>query len=787
MEKNIDINKGLSQEQVNDRIRAGLVNYDDAPKTKTIGEIIRDNFFTYFNFLNLMLGIAAFVAGVVKGNLFDGLKNCLFMGVIIVNSIISIIEEVVSKSIIDKLSVVSENKADVLRDGIVRELPLDQIVMDDIIKLSLGHQIVSDCVVVDGEIEVNESLITGESNAIKKKKGDELLSGSFIVSGRATARVIHVGKDNYVSKISSEAKYKKEVNSVVMQSFTKMLKVLSIMIIPIGIIMFINQYLVTYEISESLYATVASLIGMIPEGLILLTSSVMAVGIIKLYRVHVLVQELYAIETLARVDAICLDKTGTLTEGRMKVVKIINSKNYDMDECEDFFADYTLASLDNNQTMLALKDYFKGDKVEATNRIDFSSDRKYSAIEFDNYSLYLGAPDIVLKDKYNKDMDEYVEDYRVLALGYKEGKLDDNLNNIKEVGYVLIEDVIRPSAKKTLDYFKNNKVLVKIISGDNVKTVMSIAKKVGLSNITGIDIGNLTDSELKNVIDEYQVFGRVKPEQKKFIIKYLKNQGHVVAMTGDGVNDVLALKESDCAISIKSGTDAARNVSQLILLDDDFNSLPRVVAEGRQTINNVERSASLLLYKTIFTILLIIFSILSFQQYFFVPIQISFITTFTIGAPSFILALETNDKLVEGNFLFKVFSRSLPTALTVVFDVMIVSAFSALFGISHELQSTICVIITTITGLFYLFKICYPLNAYRGSLFFTMLIGFIYCVFFQTEFFELVPINYVSALIIFVLTLDSIYVYKLLNFGITKLFHHFDNTIKVESDIYKLN
>ena len=787
MEKNIDINKGLSQEQVNDRIRAGLVNYDDAPKTKTIGEIIRDNFFTYFNFLNLMLGIAAFVAGVVKGNLFDGLKNCLFMGVIIVNSIISIIEEVVSKSIIDKLSVVSENKADVLRDGIVRELPLDQIVMDDIIKLSLGHQIVSDCVVLDGEIEVNESLITGESNAIKKKKGDELLSGSFIVSGRATARVIHVGKDNYVSKISSEAKYKKEVNSVVMQSFTKMLKVLSIMIIPIGIIMFINQYLVTYEISESLYATVASLIGMIPEGLILLTSSVMAVGIIKLYRVHVLVQELYAIETLARVDAICLDKTGTLTEGRMKVVKIINSKNYDMDECEDFFADYTLASLDNNQTMLALKDYFKGDKVEATNRIDFSSDRKYSAIEFDNYSLYLGAPDIVLKDKYNKAMDEYVEDYRVLALGYKEGKLDDNLNNIKEVGYVLIEDVIRPSAKKTLDYFKNNKVLVKIISGDNVKTVMSIAKKVGLSNITGIDIGNLTDSELKNVIDEYQVFGRVKPEQKKFIIKYLKNQGHVVAMTGDGVNDVLALKESDCAISIKSGTDAARNVSQLILLDDDFNSLPRVVAEGRQTINNVERSASLLLYKTIFTILLIIFSILSFQQYFFVPIQISFITTFTIGAPSFILALETNDKLVEGNFLFKVFSRSLPTALTVVFDVMIVSAFSALFGISHELQSTICVIITTITGLFYLFKICYPLNAYRGSLFFTMLIGFIYCVFFQTEFFELVPINYVSALIIFVLTLDSIYVYKLLNFGITKLFHHFDNTIKVESDIYKLN
>ena len=709
------------------------------------------------------------------------------MGVIIVNSIISIIEEIISKKIIDKLSVVSENKAEVLRDGKVVELPLDQIVMDDIIKLSLGHQIVSDSVVLDGEIEVNESLITGESNAIKKKKGDQLLSGSFIVSGKAIAQVIHVGKDNYVSKISSEAKYKKEVNSIVMKSFTKMLKVLSIMIIPIGIVMVINQYLIDYDLPNSIFTTVASLIGMIPEGLILLTSSVMAVGIIKLYRVHVLVQELYAIEILARVDAICLDKTGTLTEGKMKVVKIINSKNYNQEEVEDYFADYTLASEDSNQTMLALKDYFKGNKIDVSNRIDFSSDRKFSAIEFDNYSLYLGAPDIVLKNNYNKEMDKYVEDYRVLALGYKDGKLDESLTNIKEVGYVLIEDVIRPSAKKTLDYFKENNVLVKIISGDNVKTVMSIAKKVGLEDIKGIDIGNLYEKELKNVIDEYQVFGRVKPEQKKFIIKYLKKQGHVVAMTGDGVNDVLALKESDCAISIKSGTDAARNVSQLILLDDDFNSLPRVVAEGRQTINNVERSASLLLYKTLFTIMLIIFSIISFQKYFFVPIHMTFITTFTIGAPSFILALESNNNLVKGNFLFKVFARSLPTALTVVFNVILVSAFSALFNIPYELQSTMCVIITTIIGLYYLFKICYPLNLYRGALFFTMLFGFLYCMFFQTSLFELQPINSVSALIIFVLTLDSFYVYKLLNFVITKIFNHYDDSIKVESDIYKVN
>ena len=784
---NVDINTGLTSAQVEYRKNKGLVNFDDAPKTKTIKQIIRDNFFTYFNFLNILLGAAVFIAGIISKDIFYGFKNCLFMGVIIVNSIISIIEEVISKKIIDKLSVVNENKVDVLRDGKIVELSLEDIVLDDIIKLSLGHQIVSDSIILDGELEVNESLITGESNAIKKKKGDELLSGSFIVSGRATAKVIHVGKDNYVSKISSEAKYKKEVNSIVMQSFTKMLKILSILIIPIGIVILINQYLVTKNLPDSIFTTVASLIGMIPEGLILLTSSVMAVGVIKLYRVHVLVQELYSIEILARVDAICLDKTGTLTEGKMAVKEILATKNYPIMKVEEYLSLYTLASLDTNQTMMALKEYYKGEEVKAKDRIDFSSDRKYSAIEFDDYSLYLGAPDIILKDKVDPKIEKYIEDYRVLALGIKQGKLDKSLSDIKEVGYVIIEDIIRPSAKQTLDYFKQNNVLVKIISGDNVKTVMNIAKKVGLEDIKGIDIASLNSDELEKVIDEYQVFGRVKPEQKKYIIKYLKKQGHTVAMTGDGVNDVLALKESDCAISIKSGTDAARNVSQLILLDDDFNSLPKVVAEGRQTINNVERSASLLLYKTLFTIMLIIFSVISFQKYFFIPIQLSFITTFTIGAPSFILALEPNNKLVEGNFLFKVFSRSLPTALTVLFNVVIVSAFSSLFNLSYELQSTISVILTTITGLYYLFKICYPLNLYRGSLFFIMLIGFIYCVFFQTSFFNLEPLNSVSALIIFVLALDSFYVYKLLNFIITKIFHHFDESIKVESDIYKVN
>ncbi len=779
-----DYKSGLSKREVEERIRNGQVNYNDAPKTKTIKEIIRDNVFTYFNFLNLALGLAVFISSLINGQALNGLKNCLFMGVIIVNSIISIIEEIISKKIIDKLSVVSESKAIVIRDGEEVKLSLEDIVLDDIIKLSLGHQIVSDSIVLDGELEVNECLITGESDSIKKKKGDELLSGSFIISGNAYAKVIHVGKDNYVSKITNEAKYKKDVNSIVMGSFTKMLKILSILIIPIGIIMFINQYMVTKVISESIFTTVASLIGMIPEGLILLTSSVMAVGVIKLYRVNVLVQQLYAIEILARVDTICLDKTGTLTEGTMEYKDVIETEKYNKEEIERYLRKYTLASEDNNQTMDALKKHFKGDKENCKNKIPFSSSRKFSSIEFDDYSLYLGAPDVVLQDRVSEEVNAYVEDYRVLCLGIKKGKIDESLKDIECIGYILIEDVIRPSAKQTLDYFRDNNVDVKIISGDNIKTVMSIARKVGLENIKGLDIGLLSDEELRGVIDEYQIFGRCKPEQKKVIIKYLKSKGHTVAMTGDGVNDVLALKESDCAISVKSGSDAARNVSQLILLDDDFNSLPKVVAEGRQTINNVERSASLLLVKTLFTMMLIIYSVISFQKYFFIPIQLTFITAFTIGAPSFILALEPNSELVKGNFLFKIFAKSLPTALIVLFNVMLVSAFSKIFNISYEMQSTISVILTTITGLYYLFKICHPINLYRGSLLFVMTCGFLFCVIFEPEFFNLVPLNKISLLITFVLSLDSFYIYKLINFIVTFIFNKFDDTIEVENKFY---
>ena len=774
----IDIEKGLTKAQVEERINDGRYNYDDTPKTKTVKEIIKSNFFNYFNFLNLFLGICAFVAGIIKNNVWFGLKNCLFMGVIIVNSIISIIEEVISKKIVDRLSLLSEAKVTAIRDGEKISLSKEEIVLDDILVLKAGDQIVADSVIEDGSIEVNESLITGESDSIAKNKDDELLSGSYVVSGNAVVKVIHVGKDNYISKISSEAKTDKKVHSVIMSSFEKMLKVLGFLIIPIGIIMMISQYKVTSSIPDSLFSTVAALIGMIPEGLVLLTSSVMAVGVIKLYKVKVLVQKLEAIETLARVDVICLDKTGTLTEGRMKVVDWVKYGNIKEDDLEEEIIKYANSSNDTNETMKAIKEYFKGTNEEVTKRIDFSSERKFSGLEFGKYSLYLGAPQVLCSSKELESIDEYLDDYRVVAFAKKDGPLTTKLDNVKVIGFIILEDVIRPSAQATLDYFKEYNVDVKIISGDDERTVSQIARKVGLTEAKGINVGELSQEELITKINDYQVFGRVKPMQKKWIVSYLKSQGHTVAMTGDGVNDVLALRESDCAISVKSGTDAARNVSQLVLLNDDFNSIPQIVKEGRQTINNVERSASLLLVKTIYTILLIIFSVVVPQKYFFIPIHLTLITTVSIGAPSFILALEPNNELVKGKFMLKVLAKSLPAALTVLINIIVVSMFSFLFNIDYETQSTISVLLTAFTGLLYLLKICYPFSLLRGALFFTMSIIFTVAVTAYPAFFNLQPLNMAICLMVFVLGMNSVTIFKTLTYVITFIFSKFDKSIE---------
>ncbi len=781
---NPNIETGLSLEQVLQRREENLVNFDAQPKTKTIKQIILGNLFTYFNFLNIGLGLAVLITGIVNHALFEGVKNCLFMGVIIVNSIISIVEEVISKKIIDRLSILAESSLDVIRGGREETVKVDELVLDDVIKLSLGKQVVCDAVLLDGEVEVNESLLTGEPDAIVKKKGDMLLSGSFIVSGTGYAKVEHIGSDNYVSQISKEAKYNKKIRSVIMQSFEKLLKVISVLIIPIGIIMYVSQLeAVDGNKAEAIFTTVASLIGMIPEGLVLLTSSVMAVSVIRLSKYKVLVQQLYCIETLARVNVICLDKTGTLTEGKMEVVDILPYQDTSKEELERALNLYATYTEDTNETMEALKKRFSTNEQKTVQkRLAFSSERKFSGISLEEETFYIGAPEFLLKEdtlKIQDILDKYQENYRVLVLTKSTEPLSQYPKELSILGCVLIEDVVRKEAKDTLSYFQKQGVKVKIISGDNIKTVLNIAKRVGLKEQTGRNVGDLDEKELEEAVLKYDVFGRVKPEQKKKIIQILQREGLTVAMTGDGVNDVLALKQSDCAISVASGSDAARNVAQLVLLNDNFNSLPQIVMEGRRTINNIERSASLLLVKTIYTILLIVFSVLISNKYFFVPIQLTLITTFTIGTPSFILALEPNNELVEGNFLLKVVSRSLPVAMTVFFNVALVTAFTNVFDLTYELQSSLCVILTAITGFIYLFKICKPFTWLRRTLFFVMLGGFIYCLIFQYSFFNLMPISYESTLIAFVLTLASLYVYKKLDYFITYLFHKMDKTIRI--------
>lgn len=769
---------GLTEEQVLQRQKEGLVNYDESPKTKSIKQILASNLFTYFNFLNLFLGGAVILAGLLNNELFEGAKNALFLGIVIINSIISIVEEIISKKIIDRLSLITEAKVTTIRAGKKVEKRLDELVLDDVTVLQVGHQIVADSIILAGEVEVNEAFLTGEAEAILKKKGDMLYSGSFIVSGSCTAKVEHVGKDNYAATISKEAKKHKKVHSVIMDSFESLLKIISIFIIPIGIVMYFSQMSITNDPSISLFGTVASLIGMIPEGLVLLTSSVMAVSVIRLSKYKVLVQQLYAIESLARVDVICLDKTGTLTKGSMQVVKYetLTKTNENIPDIMNAIAKNTT---DTNATMKAIKAYFKkGSSWQLTKNTPFSSERKYSLYTFkEQGTFYLGAPEYLLanNDKTLKEIKKYQQENRVILLAK-----GTNLKKLTPLAIILMEDSVRMEAKKTLEYFKSQGVMVKIISGDNVETVLNIAKKVGLEKITGQNVASLTKEELKELVKKYDAFGRVSPEQKKWIVEILQESGRTVAMTGDGVNDVLALKQSDCAISLSSGSDAARNVSQLVLLNDNFDSLPLVVAEGRRTINNIERSSSLLLVKTIYTVLLIIFSLLTHTKYFFIPIQLTLITAFTIGIPSFILALEPNHDLVKGNFLLKIVSKSLPTSLTVVFNIILVTLCASIFQIPASLETSLCVFLTAMTGFIHLFKICKPFNFLRTSLFIIMILGFLYCAVFQSTFFSLSPMTLTSTLLFIILTIDSLFIFHILNYLISKQFHKLDPTINRE-------
>ena len=755
--------KGLSKEEVSERIKNNQVNVFDEVRTKTIKEIFLSNIFTYFNILNLFLALAILISGIIFNKFWDSLKNCLFLGVIICNTGISIVQEIMSKKTIDKLSVLTNVKPKVKRDNEIIEIERNEIVLDDVIQYEIGSQVIVDAKILEGFVEVNESFITGESKTIIKKEGDELISGSFIVSGSCLCKVIHVGKDNYINTISKEAKTVKNNKSVIFNSFEKLVKILSYIIIPLGVALFISQYYyVNIPLSDSIINTVAALIGMIPEGLVLLTSSVMAVSVIRLSKENVLTQQLYCIETLARVNVICLDKTGTLTTGKMKLHSVIN--NIPLNEFEKTITDVLSVLPDKSGTINAIREkYPKKEDVSYEDIIPFSSERKFSACEINKKAYYLGAPEYLLSnDLISSEIKEKQEDYRILLLASSES-LSVHPKNLKVLGYFLIQDEIRSDAKETLDYFKEQGVKVKIISGDNYKTVLNIAKRVGLKNLKGIDTTNMDTKDIDNIANENDIFGRVTPTMKKELVIALKRNGYTVCMTGDGVNDVLALREADSSVAMASGADAAKSVSQLVLLDNNFASMPKVVLEGRRNINNIERSASLLLVKTIYTILLILTCLFFRSKYFFVPIQLTLITTCTIGIPSFVLALEPNKNIVDGkNFLLKIIKKSLPGSFTVFFNIIIILLFKKYFDLTPHVTNSLAVLITGATGFIHLYYVSKPFNYLRVTLFSLLLLLFIYGGIFQHEFFSLIEFNGQIGLIIFLLIIFSLFSYKLL-------------------------
>ena len=719
--------------------------------------------------MNFGLALAIFLVG--------SYKNLLFLGVVFCNTLISTIQEIRSKRVIDKLSLLNESKVTVIRDGITKQIEIHDIVLGDIIKLRAGNQIVADSKIISGEILVNESLITGESESVTKNNNMDILSGSFVVSGSALAEVVHVGADNYTAQISAEAKYIKKVNSEIMNFLNRIIKYISIAIIPIGVLLFISQ-MDSGTFNDTVVHVVAALIGMIPEGLVLLTSTVLAISVIRLSKYNVLVQELYCIETLARVDTICLDKTGTITKGEMEVSKLVPLNGTEMNEIVDALSMMSYHMDNDNQTMEAIsKKYARRNDHKVLEIVPFSSQAKWSGISFEDVSYILGAPEIVLKDtsKIDKELSTYVDSNRVVLLGKVNHKLNKKLPlDVEPMALVIINDKIRLEARATLDYFKEQGVNIKLISGDNPKTVAGVAAKVGLKDVKYIDM-SVCDRPIVEIADEYNVFGRVKPSQKKEIIMALKALGHTVAMTGDGVNDVLALKEADCSVAMNSGSDAARNVSQLVLLDSNFASMPKVVAEGRRSINNIQRSSSLFLCKTTYATLLAILFVFLPISYPFEPIQLTLTSVVTIGIPSFILALEPNNERINGKIIINVLKRSIPTALTIVANVLIIILISNFIKLTEDEVSTLCVVLTGLIGFMLLYRISVPFNTLRRCLFIFLAILFTLGVVFFRNLFSLTILTPKLLILILALFMIAITLFNVF----TDLFYKVSKKIKI--------
>lgn len=731
-----DIDKGLTQGQVEERFKQYAFNDTNRKYSKSYASIFVSNICTFFNLLCLCAFIALLIAGT------QGISNYLVIFITSANIILGIIQEIRSKLSIDKLSLLATSNCKVIRDGEVVEIPTSEIVLDDVIVLELGNQVPADCILTEGAVEVNESLLTGESIAVKKQPGDMLYAGSFIASGSGKFRVEKVGKETYLEKLTAKAKKYRKPNSELMNSTKLIIKVIGVLIIPIAIGMFIttygsdatgtSTYIFSAEINYAIQRTCTVVIGMIPSGMMLLTTMALAVGVIRLAKNNTLVQDLYSLEMLARVNVLCLDKTGTITDGRMRVNDSIILNTVGDYSLGDIMGSMLSALGDNNQTAIALYNHFgHNEKFSPTAKIPFSSKRKLSAVTFEDIGTFcMGAPEFVLNPLPAK-VDRIVKQYaqmglRVIVLAHSPTPIvGDKLPSVmKPIAIISIADNIREDAIDTIKWFRENDVAVKVISGDNPMTVAEVARRAGIDGADKyISLEGLNDREVESVANQYTVFGRVSPEQKAILVRSIKSAGNTVAMTGDGVNDILALKEADCAISVASGSEAARNVSHLVLMDNNFASMPKVVGEGRRVINNIKNSSSLYLMKTLFTAILAVICMAILQKpYLFMPSNMLLLEVCVIGAPSFMLSLQPNKERVQGKFITHVMSRSIPGAILMICCVMAIHIVSIFSGDEfNDYYTPMCMMAMTFAGLIMLYRVCQPFNGYRLVLFSTMI------------------------------------------------------------------
>lgn len=769
MDNNVENNinsefNGLTAAEVNARIEAGKINIADDSSDRTTGKIIRDNLLTYFNLIFLVITVLLCIAG--------AFRDLTFLPIIIGNILIGIVQELRAKKTLDKMKILNAGHAVVIRDGKRQKVTAEELVIDDLVWLSSGDAICADSVVVSGEITVNESMLTGEADGIVKKENEELLSGSFVVSGEGYARLTRVGNDSYISKLTNEAKaLKKGEESEMIRSINMFVKVIGIIIIPMSVILFVQAFVFrNASFRTSITSMVASIIGLIPEGLYLLTTLALAVSMMKLAKDKVLLHDMKSIESLARVDVLCVDKTGTITKPEMTVTEIVSCD----DSMNEVFTDYVMSSIDNNATAVALKKYLNDNNVvngkrTASKVYPFNSTVKYGAMAFNGDYYVLGAPEFIIKTGFNNlkdDISQYTtKGYRVIVLAKAENLTRDGVidGEILPLGFVVLANEIRDNAVETFTYFKKQGVAIKVISGDNPATVSEVARQAGIENAEKyIDASTLTDNlMISEAIAKYTVFGRVTPKQKQQFVKALKMQGHTVAMTGDGVNDILALKDADCSVAMASGSEATAQAAQIVLLDSDFSRMPEIVLEGRRVVNNVQRSASLFLVKNIFSLLLTIFSTVLMISYPLMPSQVSLISMFTIGIPGFLLALEPNKSRIEGHFLGNVLLKALPAGLTDFFAVSALVICGHVFNIPSADIATASTLLIAVVGFMIMIKISHPFNKFKYGILALNIFGLIFCGLFLDNLFAMSDMSNICILltIVFGFAAESMFRY----------------------------